>query len=61
MISLFLTLVLTAYIFIGASIGASTVQSAFGPVSSLGTLGLLKSTLIGDIVAGIISVSGSTS
>lgn len=42
-----------ASIFMGISIGASSVPPAFGPVSSSGASGILKSALIAGIVASL--------
>jgi len=56
MISLILALALTASIFTGASIGASAVPPAFGPVSSSGTSGILKSALVAGIAASVGAV-----
>ncbi|MFB6114888.1 MAG: inorganic phosphate transporter, partial [Candidatus Nanohalobium sp.] len=49
--SLLTALALTAAVFMGISIGSSTVASAFGPVSSSGPINVLRSALIAGIFA----------
>ncbi|MEF8836004.1 MAG: inorganic phosphate transporter [Candidatus Thermoplasmatota archaeon] len=53
MIDLILLFALAASIFMGISIGASSVPPAFGPVSSSGASGILKSALIAGIAASL--------
>ena len=61
MIDLILALVFLAAIFMGISIGASSVPPAFGPVTSSGSIGILKSALAAGLAAclGAILQGGS--
>jgi len=51
MIDFITVFVLIASIFMGISIGASAVPPAFGPVTSSGSVGILKSALLAGIAA----------
>ncbi|MFP3871668.1 MAG: anion permease [Candidatus Natronoplasma sp.] len=53
MIEIILLFALVASIFMGVAIGASSVPPAFGPVSSSGASGILKSALIAGIAASL--------
>jgi len=53
MITLIILLAVGASIFMGISIGASSVPPAFGPVRSSGASGILKSALIAGIAASL--------
>lgn len=53
MIEFIIFFALVASIFMGISIGASSVSPAFGPVSSSGAAGILKSALIAGIAASV--------
>ncbi len=51
MIDFILAFALIASIFMGISIGSSAVPPAFGPVTSSGSIGILKSALLAGIAA----------
>lgn len=51
MIDLLIIVTLIASVFMGISIGGSGVPSAFGPVTSSGSIGILKSALLAGIAA----------
>lgn len=53
MIQFLIFFALVASVFMGISIGASSVPPAFGPVSSSGAVGVLKSALIAGIAASL--------
>ncbi len=53
MIQILIFFVLCASIFTGISIGASSVPPAFGPVTSSGSSGVLKSALLAGIAAAV--------
>ncbi len=53
MINIIILLAVGASIFMGISIGASSVPPAFGPVRSSGASGILKSALIAGIAASL--------
>ncbi len=53
MITIIILLAVGASIFMGISIGASSVPPAFGPVRSSGASGILKSALIAGIAASL--------
>ncbi|MFO7791881.1 MAG: anion permease [Candidatus Saliniplasma sp.] len=61
MIDLIIFLALIGAIFMGISIGASSVPPAFGPVTSSGSVGVLKAALLAGIAAclGAILQGGS--
>lgn len=61
MIDIILALTFIASIFMGISIGSSSVPPAFGPVTSSGSIGILKSALLAGLAAclGAILQGGS--
>lgn len=56
MVDIILVLAFIAAIFMGIAVGSTPVPSAFGPVTASGTTGILKSALLGGIVACIGAV-----
>ncbi|MFW5928471.1 MAG: anion permease [Thermoplasmatota archaeon] len=56
MFELIIVLAFVAATFTGISIGASSVPPAFGPVTSSGTSGILKSALVAGIAASVGAV-----
>lgn len=56
MIDIILVLAFVAAIFMGIAIGATPVPSAFGPVTSSGSAGILKSALLGGLAAALGAV-----
>ncbi|MBS3816362.1 MAG: anion permease, partial [Candidatus Thermoplasmatota archaeon] len=56
MIDVILILAFVAAIFMGFSIGASSVPPAFGPVTSSGSMGILKSALLAGLAAALGAV-----
>lgn len=56
MIDVILLLAFIAAIFMGFSIGASSVPPAFGPVTSSGSIGILKSALLAGLAASLGAV-----
>ncbi|MFP4116851.1 MAG: inorganic phosphate transporter [Candidatus Aenigmatarchaeota archaeon] len=53
MINVLVALAFLAAVFMGISIGSSSVPPAFGPVTSSGITGVLKSALLAGIAAGL--------